>query len=187
MDFIERWTAKSRPADICRCFFCLSHTSTLHFVSSREEDAWSIWTFSPSCREFLDLCLALSLNKPQKSSWAGRTLYSGRCQHFPSLSNKGKEQIKAEIALWNPFVIFESDPKVTEVNGNLCWFLWYPDHVSKEKAAKYTTRPHSWKPLTICMVDPCLVHAQCEDVVEATGMCSSLGSGNSLLLNFQRQ
>lgn len=32
-----------------------------------------------------------------------------------------------------------------------------------------------------------LVHAQCEDVVEATGMCSSLVNGNSLLLNFQRQ
>lgn len=33
----------------------------------------------------------------------------------------------------------------------------------------------------------CLVHAQCEDVVEATGTRSSLVNGNSLLLNFQRQ
>lgn len=129
-------------------FFCLSHTSTLHFVSPADEDTWSVWAFSPSCRASLELCLALRVNKPtakivpvlympQKSSWEGRTLYSGRCWCFPALS-KGNLKSQSWDCFVEPICDFWVWSKGHQSNGNLCWFLWYPGCVSRGKAAKCT-------------------------------------------------
>lgn len=180
----------------------LSHTSTIHSVPSIEEDTQYVSTSSPFSRAPLAFYLALSQSKHDVKNcfhvlhatkdFLGRKDFIFGQMPVLSFFIKQMESSNQNLNCFvQPICDFESDLKLTKVNGSLFtefygiqtvpWGgkLLNTQHTSLLQATEHL---HSRS--------PSLVRARCEDMRDVSGTHSSLQTslvnGNSLSLKFQR-